>query len=108
MVLAKELKLFYLLLYARYLPLLVEHSYLIGLILFNSIGIVLVILSHGRFIESFRNLYNAYGAWIVIIAGFTPFPFKVITIASGLFQLNLYFYYIFFYQEVQDFIWLQD
>ena len=45
-------------------------------------------------IESFRNLYNAYGAWIVIIAGFTPFPFKVITIASGLFQLNFFIFII--------------
>ena len=33
--------------------------------------------------------YNNYGVWFVLIAGFTPLPFKVITIASGLFQLNL-------------------
>ena len=70
-------------------------GYLIGLILFNSIGIVLVEFYHMEdSIESFRNLYNAYGAWIVIIAGFTPFPFKVITIASGLFQLNFFIFII--------------
>ena len=64
-------------------------GYLIGFLLFNSIGILLVNFYHlDESINEFKNYYNTYGAWIVIIAGFTPFPFKVITIASGLFQLN--------------------
>ena len=64
-------------------------GYLIGLLLFNSIGIHLVNFYHlDESINEFKNYYNTYGAWIVIIAGFTPFPFKVITISSGLFQLN--------------------
>ncbi len=68
-------------------------GYIIGLILFNSIGIFLVNLYHLEdALENFRSYYNLYGAWIVIIAGFTPFPFKVITIASGLFQLNFYIF----------------
>ena len=33
--------------------------------------------------ETFKNYYNEYGAWIVIIGGVTPFPYKVITITSG-------------------------
>ena len=37
---------------------------------------------------NFENSYNEYGFWIVLGAGFTPFPFKLITIASGLFGLN--------------------
>ena len=64
-------------------------GYFIGLILFNSIGIILINLYHlNDSINEFKNYYNLYGPWIVVIAGFTPFPFKVITIASGLFQLN--------------------
>ncbi len=64
-------------------------GYLIGLLLFNSIGILLINFYHlDLHVAQFKNYYNSYGAWIVIIAGFTPFPFKVITIASGLFQLN--------------------
>ncbi|AXS42102.1 YqaA family protein [Breoghania sp. L-A4] len=39
--------------------------------------------------EAFRAQYNDWGAWIVFIAGVTPFPFKVITIASGATALNL-------------------
>ena len=30
--------------------------------------------------EEFRGLYNEWGAWAVLIAGVTPFPYKVITI----------------------------
>ena len=64
-------------------------GYLIGLTLFNSIGIYLINIYHlNDAVNEFKNYYNIYGAWIGIIAGFTPFPFKVITIASGLFQLN--------------------
>ncbi|MBL3567537.1 DedA family protein, partial [Rhodovulum sulfidophilum] len=33
--------------------------------------------------------YNDYGAWAVLIAGVTPFPYKVITILSGSTGLNL-------------------
>jgi membrane protein YqaA with SNARE-associated domain len=36
----------------------------------------------------FQTLYHSWGWWIVLGAGFTPFPFKVITIASGLVGLN--------------------
>ena len=64
-------------------------GYLIGLVLFNSIGILLINFYHlNDQMTQFQNYYNTYGVWIVIIAGFTPFPFKLITIASGLFQLN--------------------
>lgn len=37
----------------------------------------------------FQALYNEWGAWIVFGAGVTPFPYKVITIASGVTELNL-------------------
>ena len=33
--------------------------------------------------------YNEWGAWIVGLAGFTPIPYKVFTIASGLTHLDL-------------------
>ncbi|MCA8926489.1 MAG: DedA family protein [Alphaproteobacteria bacterium] len=42
----------------------------------------------GKF-EEFRAGYNEHGALIVFIAGLTPFPYKVITIASGAFGLDL-------------------
>ena len=39
--------------------------------------------------NSFKELYNQYGAWIVLGAGITPFPYKIITIASGVVHMNL-------------------
>ena len=39
--------------------------------------------------EKFENYYNEYGAWIVFGAGITPFPYKIITIASGVVHLNI-------------------
>ncbi|MBQ8481749.1 MAG: DedA family protein [Alphaproteobacteria bacterium] len=39
--------------------------------------------------NEFKNLYSEYGAWIVFGAGITPFPYKIITIASGVVHLNL-------------------
>lgn len=39
--------------------------------------------------NSFKELYNQYSAWIVFGAGITPFPYKIITIASGVVHMNL-------------------
>lgn len=39
--------------------------------------------------REFENSYHRYGAWIVFGAGITPFPYKIITIASGAVHLDL-------------------
>lgn len=39
--------------------------------------------------QKFENYYHQYGAWIVFGAGITPFPYKIITIASGVVHLDL-------------------
>lgn len=39
-------------------------------------------------IDSFKALFDQYGVWTVLIAGVTPFPFKVITILSGFVEFN--------------------
>ena len=42
-------------------------------------------------IESFQNvgnLYDRFNFWIVFTAGFTPLPFKLFTIAGGMFDIN--------------------
>ncbi len=36
-----------------------------------------------------RSLYNQYDVWAVGIAGFTPIPYKVFTIAAGACEINL-------------------
>ena len=39
-----------------------------------------------HYIEVARNAFEQYGAWAVATAGFTPVPYKVFTIASGMFH----------------------
>jgi membrane protein YqaA with SNARE-associated domain len=39
--------------------------------------------------EQMSARFNDYGAWAVLFAGMTPFPYKVITIFSGATQLDL-------------------
>jgi len=64
-------------------------GYAIGLFLFDQIARpILAFYGYMDKFESFQALYNHWGAWIVFGAGITPFPYKVITIASGLTALN--------------------
>lgn len=34
-------------------------------------------------------LYQKYDVWAVLVAGFSPIPYKIFTIAAGLFELDL-------------------
>ena len=40
-------------------------------------------------IEKAHQLFNKYGWWAVFIGGFTPLPYKLFTIASGVFYIDL-------------------
>lgn len=65
-------------------------GYGIGFFLFEEIGRpVLEFYGYMEKFSEFRDMYNEWGAWIVAGAGFTPFPYKVITIASGVTGLDL-------------------
>lgn len=65
-------------------------GYLIGLLLFDTVGKPLLDLyGYGAEFASFASRYNDWGAWIVFFAGVTPFPYKVITIASGVTKLDI-------------------
>lgn len=39
-------------------------------------------------IEKVHRLFNKYEAWAILIAAFTPIPYKVFTIAAGVFYIN--------------------
>jgi membrane protein YqaA with SNARE-associated domain len=65
-------------------------GYGIGFFLYDTIGQPLLdFYGYGDKFANFQNYYNEWGAWIVGGAGITPFPYKVITIASGVTQLDL-------------------
>jgi membrane protein YqaA with SNARE-associated domain len=64
-------------------------GYAIGWGLFESVGRpVLEFYGKDAYFDEFRQSYNEFGAWAVLIAGVTPFPYKVITILSGVTGLN--------------------
>ena len=51
----------------------------------------------GITIDSFNKikiLYDDWNFWIVFTAGFTPIPFKLITISSGTFNINFFMFII--------------
>ena len=59
-------------------------GYFIGAFAFEAIGQpILASLGKIDYISGFNQKFNEYGLWAVLIAGVTPFPFKVITIMSG-------------------------
>ena len=40
-------------------------------------------------IKRVENYFERYGAWAVLVAGFSPIPYKIFTIASGIVRLNV-------------------
>ncbi len=64
-------------------------GYYIGLTFFELIGIR--ILDFYGFMDKFeivREMYLKYDVWFVGIAGFTPIPYKIFTIAAGTFGMR--------------------
>lgn len=64
-------------------------GYGIGMFLFDQVAEpILRFYGYMAKFSAFQELYNHWGAWIVFGAGVTPFPYKVITIASGMTGLD--------------------
>lgn len=65
-------------------------GYYIGAGLFETIGQPLIdFYGKADAANEFNERFKEWGAWAVLIAGVTPFPFKVITIMSGWTGLSL-------------------
>jgi len=65
-------------------------GYAIGALLWEALGAPLVnFYGYEHKMARFAEAYNEWGAWLVFTFGITPFPYKVITIASGFTELNL-------------------
>jgi membrane protein YqaA with SNARE-associated domain len=59
-------------------------GYAIGALAFDTIGApILAALGKADAMAEFSTRFNGMGFWAVMVAGITPFPFKVITIMSG-------------------------
>jgi membrane protein YqaA with SNARE-associated domain len=59
-------------------------GYAIGALLYDSLGKWIINLyGYGSGVETFRATYAEWGAWIILLKGLTPIPYKLVTIASG-------------------------
>jgi membrane protein YqaA with SNARE-associated domain len=65
-------------------------GWLIGFALFETVGQwIITTYQLQAQMPRFQALYDEWGVAVVAIAGFTPIPYKLATIASGAFKMNL-------------------
>jgi membrane protein YqaA with SNARE-associated domain len=65
-------------------------GYAIGYFVFEAIGQpILELYQYTDQFRAFQQTFNEYGAWIVLIKGLTPIPYKLITITAGVTHLDL-------------------
>jgi membrane protein YqaA with SNARE-associated domain len=68
-------------------------GYLIGHLLYDSVGQwVIQFYGYGDKVEAFRAGYAEYGAWIILLKGLTPIPYKLVTITSGFANYNIWMF----------------
>jgi membrane protein YqaA with SNARE-associated domain len=68
-------------------------GYAIGALLYDSVGHWLIsIYGLGDKVEAFRAGYAEYGAWIILLKGLTPIPYKLVTITSGFANFNIWLF----------------
>ena len=68
-------------------------GYAIGALLYDSVGQwVINFYGYGDKVEAFRAGYAEYGAWIILLKGLTPIPFKLVTITSGFANYNIWMF----------------
>jgi membrane protein YqaA with SNARE-associated domain len=71
-------------------------GYAIGALLYDSVGTWLIHLyGYGGKVEAFREAYAQWGAWIILLKGLTPIPFKIVTITSGFAGYNIGLFVLF-------------
>ena len=66
-------------------------GYLIGYFLFDQVGNPIIEFYHlGEEFIKIKDWFDQYGIWLVFIAGITPIPYKLFTIAAGVLSLTLF------------------
>lgn len=64
-------------------------GYAIGYFLFATLGRMIIDFYHLQAgFEAYQHMFEEYGLWIILIKGLTPIPYKLITIASGVFRFD--------------------
>jgi membrane protein YqaA with SNARE-associated domain len=70
-------------------------GYAIGALLYDTLGHMLIsAYGYGQGVEAFREAYAKWGAWVILIKGLTPIPFKIVTITSGFAGYDLFMFVV--------------
>lgn len=70
-------------------------GYYIGLYGYEAVGKPIVDFYHGQEImEMIKSKYDQHGFWGILVAAITPIPYKVFTIASGVFRFDFLLFLI--------------
>lgn len=65
-------------------------GYLIGWVLFEQVGQPIIELYEAeRQFQTVKDWFAQYGVWVVFVAGFSPIPYKLFTVTSGLMAMAL-------------------
>lgn len=66
-------------------------AYYIGAFFYDSIGVkIITAFNYQDTFLQFSHLYKKFGYWLVFMGGLTPFPYKVICLASGFVKMNVF------------------
>jgi membrane protein YqaA with SNARE-associated domain len=66
-------------------------GYAIGYFLYATLGQWLInVYGLATQAEAYIAAYNEWGLWIILIKGLTPIPYKLVTIASGVAQFDIW------------------
>ena len=65
-------------------------GYVLGVFLFSTVGEAIIEFYHAqtKFITT-QQWFGRYGTWVILVAGFTPLPYKLFTISAGLVGMPL-------------------
>jgi membrane protein YqaA with SNARE-associated domain len=71
-------------------------GYFIGALLYDSVGSwVIHLYGLTDKVEGLRESYREWGAWIILLKGLTPIPYKVVTITAGFAAYSFWLFVLF-------------
>lgn len=70
-------------------------GYLLGYLLFNSVALPIIeFMGYATAYQKALALFETRGFWAVLIAGFTPLPFKLVAIGAGFAEIPIMSFFI--------------
>jgi len=64
-------------------------GYVIGALAFELVSPWIIEMGHGENLELAKDWFAVWGVWVVLIAGFSPIPYKLFTVTAGALAMPL-------------------